>query len=808
LIRPANFISFMSPARIYHALISAAAFAVLVAWLWTWPLNPAYAIGFFAIYAIVVWRIELSWLLILPLLWPIIDLVPQTGRMYFTESDALAVLTLGILGLRSMRGDVGKHRFPLALVTLFSLIGLSYLVSSLRPLWPMPPLDDNSFVGVFSPWNALRLSKASVLASLLLPHWLHAQRRDVDKAQRMLLLGMAGGILTAGLAAVWERLAFTGLTDLASDYRITSLFWEMNTGGAALDGWLMLGMPFIVAGLLAAHSIRRAIFFGGVLLLGAYAALTTFSRGVYLGLALMVVISLFTWLLRQRDIGIHRSYSRLALNLVLPLLLVGAAIPTFHGGGYRGLAALLGGAALVFSGGGVLRPMQARHWLAALALAIPAIALSYLLHAAFYKAAYIFCGAAFVTAMAEQCHCHTKKSGAGRILAAASTLWAAAAAGWICWHWGGDAALAKGLAGSVLLMVALVAQTSFPFVLWQVGRQQYAGAAVALLMVACVAVGGGSYFLGERVSGVSEDLATREDHWHRSISLLQTDADWAIGIGAGQFASHYFWSDVTGMPGTWRIGRDASTNSGSGNYLEMAGPHYERLGSTELLRVTQFLGLNARGPFAVRLRARAPELATLHIEIAYKQLLYPGSTVNVTFNVPAGNQWSALEGRLGNGELDGGKWYAPSITTFSVAVRTLGKRIDVDDIELIDASGRSVLRNNGFERGGDYWFYTSDRVHLPWHAKSIFIHLLVENGIFGLAVMSLALLVAAWRLIFGKAAAAPLAPALVAAFTGFLAVGLFDSLLDVPRVACVFLFLLGVSLSLRPRKEAPVVHKS
>ncbi|MDB5813880.1 MAG: hypothetical protein JWN23_997 [Rhodocyclales bacterium] len=787
----------MRPARLYHALTAVAACVALAVWLWTWPLNPLWALMLIAGCGVLLWRVEFSWLVLLPLLWPVIDLVPQTGRMYFTESDALAVLTIGVLSVRHACDDADRHRVPWGLTLLFSLIGLSYLISDLRALWPLPALDDNAFIGVFTPWNALRLSKAFVLASLLLPHWLHAQQRDEDKAQRMLLIGMACGILMAALAALWERLAFTGLTDLASDYRTTVLFWEMNTGGAALDGWLMLGMPFVVVGLLRAHSIRTSAFFGMVLLLGAYAALTTFSRGVYLGLALMVVVSLLAWLWQQRGIGKPRSYARLAVSLALPLLLAAMAIPVFHGGGYRGLAALMGGAALVFSGGGLLRPMKARDWLAALALAIPVIALSYALHAVFYKAAYILCGIAFLSAMSAQWQFHRRGRTSERALVGASTLWAAAAVGWICWHWGGDSALAGGITASVLLMTALLVQTFSPVILWRAERQQYASAAVALLIVACVAVGGGSYFLGQRVSGLSEDIATRESHWHRSISLLQSDADWIAGIGVGQFAQHYFWSDITGMPGTWRIGRDAD----SGNYLQMLGPHYERLGSTELLRITQFLGLNARGPYAVRLRARAPEIAALHIEVSHKQLLYPGPTVSVTFNVPAGNQWTTLQGRLQNGDLEGGKWYAPSITTFSVAVRSMAKRIDVDDIELIDASGVSVLRNSGFERGGDYWFYTSDRVHLPWHAKSIFIHLLVEHGVIGLAVVSLALMLAAWQLLFGRAAKTPLAPTLLAAFSGFLTVGLFDSLLDVPRVAFVFFLLLGVSLGLRPNKN-------
>jgi hypothetical protein len=34
-----------------------------------------------------------------------------------------------------------------------------------------------------------------------------------------------------------------GLTNFASDYRTSALFWEMHVGGAALDAWLMLSFP-------------------------------------------------------------------------------------------------------------------------------------------------------------------------------------------------------------------------------------------------------------------------------------------------------------------------------------------------------------------------------------------------------------------------------------------------------------------------------------------------------------------------------------------------------------------------------------
>ena len=98
-------------------------------------------------------------------------------------------------------------------------------------------------------------------------------------------------LLTTSLGALWERWVYTGLLDFSTDYRTTSLFWEMNVGGASLDGALALSLPFA---LLWAMRERRPLRFLGalaVLLLAFYASLTTFSRGVYLAVPLGMALS-------------------------------------------------------------------------------------------------------------------------------------------------------------------------------------------------------------------------------------------------------------------------------------------------------------------------------------------------------------------------------------------------------------------------------------------------------------------------------------------------------------------------------------
>ena len=70
----------------------------------------------------------------------------------------------------------------------------------------------------------------------------------------MALFGLGG----AALSVLWERLAFTDLLNFSSDYRVTGLFWEMHIGGAALDGFLALTVPFVARDLVRAPRWKRA----------------------------------------------------------------------------------------------------------------------------------------------------------------------------------------------------------------------------------------------------------------------------------------------------------------------------------------------------------------------------------------------------------------------------------------------------------------------------------------------------------------------------------------------------------------------
>jgi hypothetical protein len=786
----------MSSARVYHGLSAVAALTALLMWLWTWPFNPLWALPICAVVGVLLWRHEMAWLIVMPMAWPVIDLVPLTGRIYFTESDALAALIVAVLGLRAMLAPAGqkprRHAAWLCIL-LFALLALSYVISSAKLLWPLPPLGDNAFVGYDSPYNALRLAKGLLWALLLLPHWRRAQQADNAQAIDWLSIGLTAGLTTCSLAALQERAAFSALLDFSSNYRTTASFWEMNVGGAALDGWLMLTMPFAVYRFIKARSPASLALHGAIVLLGGYAAFTTFSRGVYLGCALMLLAALPQYLRSKRAV----AKEPVAWRWIGCVFLPGAAIvgvASFRSGGYRGLAAQLIACTLIYFAASVVRRMRVLHWVLIGIVLTPLVALGFALHDVIPKLPYwMFAVTCIATAflLYYDRHKHALQLVIALLLACVVS-WAAL----ICWHWGNG----NNFSGMVISCLAiggvLIAQSVLPKPLWLPHLAQLPTLSIAGLIVASAAVGAGSYFVDARFSTTAGDLDDRLTHWKTSLSLIGNNQEWLTGIGVGRYSDRFFWqSPVDELPGTWHLGHDDENH-----FLTLGGSHF-----AQLMRVTQRLDATARGPFVLHLRARAANASTLRAEVCHKHLIYPVEClVAWEMKVPAGNTWAPLSYVLPD-KLSDSAWYASAPISFSLMLYMNGQATQVTDVDLIDAGGVSVLKNGNFEAGIDRWFFSSDRVHLPWHAKNIFVHMLVEQGWLGVGSFCLCLLAACLRLVSMPAAPASrvAAPAFLAALGGVVAVGLFDSLLDVPRDALFVYLLLGISLML-PTKLPPV----
>lgn len=779
---------------------------------WHYPLGSFTApVLFLAACALAFHR--LAWfLVIIPALLPVIGLAPWTGWLTFEEVDLLVLATAAGGYARSLVDGppAGARRRAWLLPGLEALLALSLLISMARGFADAGGFVFGWYQGYDGPMNTVRIGKSFFLALLLAPLVDRLLRDPAQQAGRKLAWGLALGLGTATLAALWERLAFTDLLNFSSDYRSTALFWEMHVGGAALDGWLLLTAPFAIWALRHARTPAQHALALALIVLAAYAALTTFSRGVYL--ALIVALPLLAW---QTSAAAgarpgQPAWGALRWSIAL-LLLAGMAGLVFSGGGYRGLMALLGVVAVALALPSTLRGIAVIQLVAGAVLGLMLGGLLVLLAGFLPKGPYVLHFAVFAALLAALIWPRGTRPVGGpgnrRLYCAAGFFALLVTAANVADHWGGSEAL-WGMLGAlaIVLVVALggvfSTRPAWPDELrWQ---GTFISSAVAVSAVIAVFIGGG--YMGDRFSTSSKDLGGRFDHWHLSLSMLQTPLDHAFGKGLGRYPANYFFAiPDSKFPGTYRIVRE-----GEGSWLSLVGARHP-MSFGDVFRVSQRLPFDTSGPFEVALKIRAKTDVSIHAEVCEKHLLYVAGCTIGRAAAKAGEGWQAASIKLAGPLLRGGPWYAPRITMFSLGIANQSGVADIDEVRLTGPGGEQLLANGDFSNDMQHWFFSSDRDHMPWHAKNILVNVLFDQGYVGLALFLLLTAGALWRLNLGKARQHELAPYLSAAIIGFLVVGMFDSLIDVPRLALMFyiLILAGLmpnALISRGRQAEPLPH--
>ena len=827
---------------------------------WHHPLSGPLALAAWAAVAVAaaLFWVKTPLLILAPL--PLLALAPWSGWITFEELD-LSITACGCGGYLAYalqlntrdRAPAWRHGLVFSPVVVLLMLGLaaSAAWSMRRGFADAGGFQFGWFQGYHEPMNSLRQAKALFLALLMLPLWTAAAAAKPRGFSRGLMLGLVLALAGGSAAALWERLAFTGLLDFSTDYRSTALFWEMHVGGAALDGFLVLTLPFAVLALLRTQSPRMFVAGLAVVLLAAYACLTTFSRGVYLALPLSLVPMVMLADAQRRRAATAAADSSLLDGMKAPVdtpmprlaklgaLAMGAAFAlaaalVFGGGGYRGLLALFG--VMV-----VLLTMPASLWLPAFSQRLAAVlmggvlalmlgAASWALSMAVPKSAYVLNAVALLA-----CGLLRWRDRPGEaqplytLLVTTAWFWLLATMVIVADYWGGTSgrwtALLAGLALAGVWGVMLLDNRFWPLrhnagtAGWRQRALLVAG--LVLVMSVVAALGGGAY-LRDRVATWKEDGQVRFTHWRDSLRLLHGGRQWLLGRGSGRFVATNFYQG----PVEERIGDYRLIHGDDESYLALTGGKH-MLGGGAHLRVSQRIAAPVPGKLQLEVLARTAVDAGLILEVCEKNLLYPDNCVGAepqlkappapapavagaaagvaaaatsavtTANTLQTGPWRTYKVELGPVAQLGGDWWAPRFVTFSMALDARGARVDIARVILRDASGRALLVNGDFNREMSHWFYSSDRNHLPWHIKNVALHVLFEQGLLGLALIGGATLLVLTRLSFGRGRDHPLAPAFVAALIGFAAVGAFDSLLDVPRIGFLFFTLLLVGLGLR-----------
>ena len=281
------------------------------------------------IYIIILLYFPSVWLIVLPTALPVLDLTPWSGRIFFGEFDIL-VLTTCAAGF--LRKDPWFHSigfgFGTWLIILLLLIWQTY--ASLNGLLPLQPIDGNSFTSYYSSYNSIRVAKGFFLALLLLPLVGQAIARG-DSVDKLFSIGMITGLIASLSAIIWERALFTGIFNFDKQYRATGLFSSMSMGGAPIDAYLVMSIPFVFFLFFARD--RKALQFSGVVLLvlGLYSLAVTYSRSGFIAVSMAAITAYVAWIFVQRISSVTTDLVRKKQLFFFLLVFIIVFLPVFSG---------------------------------------------------------------------------------------------------------------------------------------------------------------------------------------------------------------------------------------------------------------------------------------------------------------------------------------------------------------------------------------------------------------------------------------------------------------------------------------------
>jgi hypothetical protein len=364
-------------------------------------------------------------------------------------------------------------------------------------------------------------------------------------------------------------------------------------------------------------------------------------------------------------------------------------------------------------------------------------------------------------------------------------------------------------AGALYLVVSTVTRAAFLALavelallslFWVRGLAQAgmrkAASATAFAVTATIAVGllyvGTQGYFGERMAAVQRDADTRLEHWRSALWMMDEGLGTSVfGMGLGRFPETYLNRNPAGrVPGNFR-------------YASERGNGYLALGSGETLYLGQRVAVQPRTRYrlAMDLRGDARTLR-LTVPLCEKHLLNSRRCNWGTYEAPGGDrQWRRTEVTLNSGEIGAGNLLSRPPVELYLYNAEEGRLVEVDNLSLRGPGGEELLRNGDFSRGGDFWlFRTHD--HLAWHIKNLWVSLLFEQGWLGLLGFNLLMLAAFVHLARAAWRGRPVPAAALTAVTGFLALGLFSSPFDAPRLTALFFAVLAVALHAAPAAPA------
>lgn len=317
---------------------------------------------------------------------------------------------------------------------------------------------------------------------------------------------------------------------------------------------------------------------------------------------------------------------------------------------------------------------------------------------------------------------------------------------------------------------------------------KFGGAAVVfgLLGVITVSIGTGAFWQS-RLSKSGQDFETRQQHWRNALEMrdggiLQT----IFGMGIGSYPEIHFW-------------RSHQVRAGSLAIQQEGDKTFLRLGKGHTSYLDQVVDVKPGAEYMVQVLLRGPvKNSELMVAICEKWLLTAQSCVETKAVLTGSNQWAAYNLTLNSDDIGLAFGRPIKISLFSGGNAS---KIDIGFIALRDEQGRNLIKNGSFRDGFDNWFFSTD-VDLPWHIWSLPVHLIFEQGWFGLLAFALFLGGALVRTGAGALSGQTTAAVLFASIVGVTVIATMDTGIDTPRMLMLVVLLLLLSWTEERPKQA------
>ena len=315
---------------------------------------------------------------------------------------------------------------------------------------------------------------------------------------------------------------------------------------------------------------------------------------------------------------------------------------------------------------------------------------------------------------------------------------------------------------------------------------------VLLASAIAVPVITGTYAQG-RLSIAAQDWDARMTHWQEALRMM--DGSWrtaVFGMGLGRFPETYFFTNLSrGVPASFK-------------YVTEQDNTFLRLGSGKSVYIDQIVPVEPGQDYRLSFDARSAAAdGVVNVLLCERTFFYSYGCESATVKLQEGaSVWQHYESALPSGRLGGTPWYAKRPVKLSLEHAEGTAAFDVDNVRLVGPGGRNLVENGDFSRGNARWFFSSAGNHFPWHVLNLYVAIYFEQGWLGILAFG-ALVAYAMVKIARKSLRGDLyACVTLAALSGFIVVGWFESMFDAPRLILLFYLVIFVALLKARRTHA------